>query len=165
MPATMSEEDKLLRRLLIESLHGGHAHADILSALKDFPENLYSKKPLGTPHSAWQLLEHTRFSLKDLLIFSTNPHYTAPEWPKDYWPEKDGPEDIAQWNASVEALKADLNEFQKLIHDPESNLYAKIPWGEGQTLLREILLAIDHNSYHVGQLIMLRKQLGAWKES
>jgi uncharacterized damage-inducible protein DinB len=161
----MPAEDKLLREHLVETLRGGHAHVDLFGALKGFPEELYGKKPKGASHSAWQLLEHIRIALNDLLVFSTDPKYVAPEWPKDYWPENDAPKDADEWKASLKAFKADLEEFEKLIHNPESNLYAKIPWGDGQTLLREVLLAIDHNSYHVGQIVSLRKELGAWKES
>jgi uncharacterized damage-inducible protein DinB len=158
----MSSEDKLLREQLVQFLHESLAHADIFSALKDFPEELYGKKPEGTPHSAWQLLEHIRLSLNDILVFSTDPKYTAIKWPDDYWPKDAAPKDANAWKTSVKALKADLAEFEKLIRNPKSNLYAPIPWGDGQTLLREAILVIDHNSYHVGQLVLLRKQLGAW---
>jgi uncharacterized damage-inducible protein DinB len=160
----MPTEDQLLREQLVEFLKKGNAHVDLFSALKDFPEDLYGKKPKGSPHSAWQLLEHIRFTVNDLLVFSTVPEYVAPKWPDAYWPKENEPKSAAAWKTSVKALKADLVEFEKLIRNPESNLYANIPWGEGQTLLREVLLAIDHTSYHVGQLVMLRKQLGAWKE-
>jgi uncharacterized damage-inducible protein DinB len=158
----MPTNDKLLRNQLVASLKEGNAHVDLLSALKDFPEKLYGAKPAGAPHSAWQLLEHLRIALNDLLIFSTNPDYVAPKWPDTYWPKQDAPENAAAWKTSVKALTADLSAFEKLIQNPESNLYAEIPWGDGQTLLREVLLAIDHNSYHVGQLVMLRQQLGIW---
>jgi len=159
----MSADDKLLREHLIDNLKNANAHVDLFSALKDFPEDLCGKKVRGFPHSAWQLLEHIRLALHDLLVFSTDPDYTALDWPKDYWPEEDAPKSAAAWKASIKALKADLEAFEKLIRNPESNLYAKIPWGDGQTLLREVLVAIDHNSYHVGQLVMLRQQLGAWQ--
>lgn len=159
----MPSDDQLLREQLVESMKKGIAHVDILSALKEFPEALYGKKPRGADHSAWQLLEHIRFSLNDLLVFSTDPKYVAQKWPDAYWPKQDAPKDADAWKTSVKGLKADLDEFEKLIRNPESNLYAPIPWGEGQTLLREVLLAIDHNSYHLGQLVMLRKQLGDWK--
>jgi uncharacterized damage-inducible protein DinB len=159
----MSGEDKQLREQLVTFLHESLAHADLFAALKNFPEELYGKKVKGFPHSAWQLLEHIRFTLNDLLVFSTDPKYVAPEWPKAYWPEDAAPESAAAWKTSIKALKADLAEFERLILNPDSNLYAKIPWGDGQTLLREALLAIDHASYHVGQLVMLRQQLGAWK--
>lgn len=163
MPTITPTEDHFLREQLIDSLKNANAHVDLFSALKDFPEDLYSKKPKGAPHTAWQLLEHIRLALNDILVFSTNPEYTAPDWPKDYWPATDGPPGTAAWKASIKALKADLSEFEKLIRNPASNLYARIPWGDGQTLLREVLLVIDHTSYHVGQLVMLREQLGAWK--
>ena len=159
----MPNDDALLRDLLVESLQKANAHAGLFDALKNFPESLYGKKPQGAPHSAWQLLEHIRITLNDLLVFSTDADYVAPEWPEAYWPKHDAPSNAAAWQASVKALRADLGDFEKLIRNPESNLYARIPWGEGQTLLREALLAIDHTSYHVGQLVMLRKQLGAWE--
>jgi uncharacterized damage-inducible protein DinB len=158
----MPVDDQLLRDQLVEFLHKALAHVDLFSTLKDFPEEMYDKKVKGFPHSAWQLLEHIRVTLNDLLIFSANPKYVAPKWPDDYWPKKAAPKDADAWKISVKALKADFEEFEKLIRNPESNLYAKIPWGEGQTLLHEVLLAIDHNSYHVGQLVMLRKLLGVW---
>lgn len=159
----MAAEDQVLRDQLVESLQKGNAHVDLFSALKDFPEALYGKKPPGAPHSAWQLLEHIRLALNDLLTFSTNPDYVAPKWPDAYWPKKDSPENSQAWKTSIKALRADLAALEKLIRNRESNLYAPIPWGDGQTLLREALLAIDHTSYHVGQLVLLRQQLGEWK--
>jgi uncharacterized damage-inducible protein DinB len=164
MPTAATTEDQLLREQLVDSLHKANAHADLFSAVKDFPEDLYGKKPKGAPHSAWQLLEHIRITLNDLLVFSIDPNYTPIDWPDAYWPKEDAPKSAADWKTSIKALKADLEAFENLIRNPESNLYAKIPWGEGQTLLREALLAIDHTSYHVGQIVLLRKQLGAWKD-
>jgi hypothetical protein len=155
----MPADDRILRDQLIEFLRGGSAHIDFKTAVKDFPAALYGKKPEGTPYSAWQLLEHIRFALHDLLEFCTNPKYTAPEWPKDYWPETAAPPSAEAWKASVRAVQADIAEFERLAGDPDSNLYAQIPWGDGQTLLREILIAGDHTSYHLGQLVMLKKQL------
>ncbi len=159
----MPTDDKLLRNHLVEALRKGNAHVDTLSALKDFPEDFYGKKPKGSPYSAWQLLEHIRIALNDLLVFSTNPDYVALKWPDDYWPKEATPPNASAWKTSVKALKAGLDAFEKLILNPDTNLYARIPWGNGQTLLREVLIAIDHNSYHIGQLVMLRKQLGAWE--
>lgn len=155
----MPSDDKLLRDQLVAALREGHAHIDLFSALKGFPEALYGKKPKGAPYSAWQLLEHIRIALNDLLVFSTDPNYVAPKWPDAYWPKQAAPENAAAWKTSVKALKADLSALEKLIQNPDSNLYARIPWGDGQTLLREVLLAIDHNSYHLGQFVLLRKQL------
>jgi hypothetical protein len=155
-------EDAALRQQLLELLRGGSAHADLDTCIDQLAPELYGSKPNGAPHSSWQLLEHLRFSLHDLLVFSTDSHYLAPKWPDDYWPSAEAPDSPEQWQSSVSALKADLSEFEKLIQNPQTNLYAKIPWGEGQTLLREVLLAADHNSYHLGQIVMLRKQLDAW---
>jgi hypothetical protein len=160
----MPINDRALRDQLVEFLTGGSAHVDLATAIDDFPEKLYGRKPEGAPHTPWQLLEHLRFTLNDLLVFSTDPNYVAPKWPEGYWPSTEAPASKEDWRKSVKALKADLAEFEKLVQNPETNLYANIPWGEGQTVLREVLLAIDHNSYHLGQLVTLRKELGAWKD-
>lgn len=157
----MPTDDSGLREELVETLRKGNAHIDLFSALKDFPEEHYGSKPHSSPHSPWQLLEHLRFTLNDLLVFSTDSNYAAPDWPEAYWPKEEAPKDTGAWKKSVKALHADMEAFEKLIRNPESNLCARIPWGDGQTLLHEALLAIDHNSYHVGQLMMLRKQLDA----
>jgi hypothetical protein len=157
-------EDRALREQLVEFLRGGQAHADLKSVVGDFPVELRGVKPKGAEHSAWQLLEHIRMALDDLLDFSTNSHYVQPEWPDDYWPKEAAPADPGEWDASVKAIKEGVAEFEKLVGNPESNLYATIPWGQGQTLLREVLLAGQHTSYHLGQIVLLRRLLGAWKE-
>jgi uncharacterized damage-inducible protein DinB len=157
-------EDRALRDQLIEFLRGGSAHADMKAVLGDFPANLRRAKPKGAAHTPWQLLEHIRIALHDLLDFSTNSNYVQPEWPKDYWPKEDGPENDAAWDTSVAAVKKDIADFVKLVGNADSNLYATIPWGEGQTLLREVLLAGQHTSYHLGQIVLLRRELGAWNE-
>jgi hypothetical protein len=158
----LNTDDSALRQQLSELLRGGSAHADLDTCLEQMPPEHYASKPQGVEYSAWDLLEHLRFSLHDLLVFSTDSHYIAPKWPDDYWPNAGGRASTEQWNESVSAIKADLSEFEALIQNPATNLYAKIPWGEGQTFLREVLLAADHNSYHLGQIVMLRKQLGVW---
>jgi hypothetical protein len=160
----MSADDKALRDHLLELLRGGSAHVDLATVLDDFPEKLTGGKLENTPYTPWQLLEHIRFTVNDLLVFSTDPQYAAPNWPEDYWPAKNGAASEGEWKKSVKALKADFAAFEKLLQDPDSNLYAKIPWGEGQTLLREIILACDHTSYHLGEMVLLRRQLGAWKK-
>lgn len=157
----MPGDDRILRDLLLEFLRGGSAHLDFKSAVKDFPPAHYGTKPDGAPYSAWQLLEHYRIALHDILDFCVNPKYTALEWPKDYWPETAAPPSAEAWKSSVRAIEADMAEVERLAGDPGSNLYAQIPWGDGQTLLREILLIGDHNSYHLGQLVMLKKLLTA----
>lgn len=157
----MPSDDQLLRDQLVEFFDKGYAHIELFSAIKDFPSEHYGSKPNGAPHTAWQLLEHIRIALNDLLLFSTDSDYSAPKWPDDYWPEDEAPPGAEAWKQSVQALRADIEAFKKLIRNPESNLYSRVPWGDGQTLLREVLLAIDHTSYHLGQLVMLRKQLTA----
>lgn len=160
----MTGDNQIIRKTLLEYLKGGSAHADFHAAMKDFPPDLYARKPEGTPHNAWQMLEHMRITLRDLLEFCTNPKYQALKWPEGYWPKKDAPASEKEWNESVAALEKHFKDFEKLAEAPETDLFAKIPWGDGQTIFREILLAGDHTSYHVGQLILLRRQLGAWKE-
>jgi hypothetical protein len=156
-------EDRAMRDQLVEFLGGGSAHADLKSIVDGFPEGLRGQKPNGAPHTAWQLLEHIRIALHDLYDFSTNPNYVQPNWPAEYWPTQDAPADDDAWKTSVKAVKKDLGDFEKLVRNPETNLYATIPWGQGQTILREVLLAGQHTSYHLGQLVSLRRELGAWK--
>jgi hypothetical protein len=160
----MPDNDASLRNHLVELIVGGNAHVDVLTALKGFPPKLYGAKPENSPHSAWELLEHMRIALRDLWDFSTNAEYVEKDWPDDYWPETAEPPSKEAWQDSVRALKEDLDAFSKLIKNPKSNLYAQIPWGKkDQTLLREFLLAADHTSYHTGELVFLRRLLGAWK--
>ena len=156
----MPSDDRALRDHLLEMLRGGSAHVDLATVLDDFPEKLRGGKPEKAPYSPWQLLEHIRFTVSDLLLFSTDPKYVAPKWPDDSWPAKESPQ-LGEWEASAKALKADISAFEGMLRNPKTNLYAKIPWGDGQTLLREILLACDHNSYHLGQMVLLRKQMEA----
>ena len=156
-------EDRELREQLVKFLRGGEAHAEIKTVLDDFPVKARGVVPRGAEHSAWQELEHIRIALHDLLDFSTNPNYVAMKWPDDYWPKEAAPQSDAVWDASVRAVKKDMADFEKLVGDPESNLYASFPWGDGQTLLREVLIAGQHTSYHLGQIVLLRRILGAWK--
>jgi hypothetical protein len=158
------DNNAALRDQLFQLLRGANAHVDVLSALKGFPAKFYGAKPQNSPHSAWELLEHMRIALRDLWDFSTNPEYVEKKWPDDYWPASAEPPSKDAWRTSVRALEADLEAFGKLIKNPKSDLYAQIPWGtKDQTLLREVLLAADHNSYHTGELVFLRRLLGAWK--
>ena len=161
-PTRLSVPDRSIRHELWEFLQGCQAHASLNDAVKDMPAALVARKPADAPHNAWQLLEHIRLTLHDLLDFCTNPKYQAPKWPEGYWPAEDRPKSPAAWKQSVAAIHKELKGLDKLLRDPKTDLTAKIPWGDGQTYLREILLAGDHTSYHVGQLVMVRKQLGAW---
>jgi uncharacterized damage-inducible protein DinB len=155
--------DHAVRDGLTQFLRGGQAHVSLDDAVKNFPVKLAGQKPEGAPHTAWQLLEHIRLTLHDLVEFCANPKYRAPKWPEDYWPKREAPASAKDWETSLRALRENITEFERMMENPETNLTAKIPWGDGQTVLREVLLAIDHTSYHVGQLVMLRKQLGEWE--
>jgi hypothetical protein len=155
--------DKALREHLIKLLKGGEAHADFEQGIADFPAELRGKTPKGAEHSPWQLLEHLRIAQHDILDFSINPKYKAMEWPKEYWPATKAPPEPKAWDKSVKACRKDLKAMCNLIENPKTNLFAKIPHGDGQTILREALLVADHNSYHLGQIVLLRRILGAWK--
>jgi uncharacterized damage-inducible protein DinB len=156
-------KDKALREHLIKLLEGGNAHADFKTAIKGFPVELRGKTPKGAEHSAWELLEHLRIAQWDILDFSRNPDYKAPKWPEGYWPETAAPPDEKAWDKSVRAFGRDLKAMCALVSDEKTDLFAKIPHGDGQTVLREALLVADHNSYHLGQVVLLRRLLGAWK--
>lgn len=156
------DHDKALREHVVNLLKGGSAHADFDSAIADFPANLRGAKPPGVPHSPWRLLEHMRIGQWDILEFSRNPKHQSPKWPEGYWPKGDAPPDAAAWDKSVAQFRRDLQVIQDLVADPSTDLFAPIPHGEGQTILREALLVADHNSYHLGQLIVVRRALGAW---
>jgi hypothetical protein len=157
------DKDVSLREHVIYVLKGGGAHARFEDAVADFPVRLRGKKVKGLPYSAWMLLEHIRLAQWDILEFSRNAKYVSPKWPEGYWPESAAPPDASAWDKSVKSCRADLKAMQKLVADPDTDLYARLPWGDGQTVLREALLIADHNAYHVGQLLTLRRLLGAWK--
>ena len=154
--------DASLRNHLLELLRGGSAHIPFEDAVKDMPPDRTGVRPHGSPYSAWELLEHIRIAQHDILAFSRSPEYVSPKWPEGYWPKSPGPVSAQQWNASVEAVLRDRAAFEALIADPANDLHRKFPWGDGQTLLREALLIVDHGAYHVGQLVLVRRLLGAW---
>ncbi|HXY03022.1 MAG TPA: DinB family protein [Terriglobales bacterium] len=153
--------DKQLRQHLIDLLRGGNAHIKFEDVVADFPTELCGEKPANLPHSAWMLLEHMRIAQWDILEFSRNRKHKSPDWPKGYWPATDVPT-AAQWNASIKQFRADLKEMENLVKNPKTDLFAKIPWGDGQTVLREALLVADHNAYHLGQIVDVKRLLGAW---
>jgi hypothetical protein len=151
--------DASLRNHLLELLHGGHAHATFDDVVKDFPPGKTGVRPSGARHSAWEILEHMRIAQNDILRFSKEPDYASPPWPEGYWPALRAPKSDAQWNKSVRGFRKDLADFEQLIQDPAQDLFQPFPWGEGQTLLREALLLADHNSFHLGQLMFVRRQV------
>jgi hypothetical protein len=158
----MLNHDKSLRLHLIELLQGGHAHATFDAVIANVPVQLRGKKPANYPHSLWMLLEHLRIAQHDILEFSRNRKHISPPWPEGYWPKSATPPSAAAWNASIKKFRADLKAMQALVKNPKTDLFAKIPWGDTQTILREALILADHNSHHLGQMLDIRRLLGAW---
>jgi hypothetical protein len=154
-----TDQDKALRQHLVAAMRGHEAHLDFDSAIEDFPEPLRGRKPAGAPHTAWQLLEHMRIAQWDILEFSRDAKHKSPKWPDEYWPKTDAPPDSKAWDESVRKFRHDAKEMEHLVQDSGSDLFGKIPHGSGQTLLREALLVASHNSYHLGQLVYLKKML------
>ena len=157
-----NKNDAALRKHVVELLTLGHAHATFEQAVKGLPAELRGKVAKGAEHTPWQLLEHLRIAQWDILDFSRNAKYKTMKWPDDYWPKEKAPVDDKAWDRSVRAFKADLKAMVALVEDEKTDLFAKIPHGDGQTILREALLVADHNAYHVGQLVLVRRLLGAW---
>jgi hypothetical protein len=152
--------DQSLRDHLLYLLKDGGAHASFDAALGDWPVQLTGVKVANFPHTAWMLLEHMRLAQWDILDFSRNRKHTSPTWPEGYWPASEGPADEKAWEASIAAFKNNRRAMERLVADRSVDLYARLPWGDGQTILREALLVADHNAYHLGQLVMLRKSIG-----
>ena len=152
-----------LRSHVIELLRGGHAHADLEAAFKGLSPKLRGKKPKGAEHTPWQLLEHIRIAQWDILEFSQNPKHVSPPWPEGYWPPAEAPPNTSAWNKSLRQVREDLKAMEQLVASQKTDLLAKIPHGDGQTILREALLLADHNAYHLGQVVLLRRLLDAWK--
>jgi hypothetical protein len=156
--------DQALREHLDYLLGGGGAHLSFDQAVADLPPDVRGARAPGTSHTAWRLVEHLRIAQWDILEFSRNPRHVSPEWPAGYWPDGDAPPDAGAWDRSLAAFRADLAALRALVADPATDLFARIPHGDGQTVLREALLVADHNAYHLGQLVMLRRVLGAWDD-
>ena len=156
--------DQALREHVLYLLKCGGAHLNFEQAIADLPVDLRGAKVEGVSHTVWRLLEHLRICQWDILEFSRNPKHVSPDFPDGYWPEGDAPPDSESWDKSVQAFRDDLQAMIDLVADPETNLYARIPHGDGQTILREALLVADHNAYHLGQLVFLRRCLGAWED-
>jgi hypothetical protein len=158
----MADEQAALRAELIFQLTVGHAHMPLEEAVKDFPmERINENFPNGT-YSAWCLLEHIRITQWDILDFIRNKDYTYIRWPDDYWPAPGTTATPQQWQASLDAFVADRQALVDIVNDPETDVYATIPWGEGQTIMREILVVTDHNAYHVGEFAIMRQVMSTW---
>lgn len=155
--------DKALRKHVLYVLRGGGAHVDFETVIKDFPVELINQRVENLPYTAWQVLEHMRIAQWDILEFSRRADHISPPWPKSYWPADDLVPDAQAWNKSVEGFRADLKAMENLVADPSTDLFAAIAHGEGQTILREALLVADHNAYHLGVLVTIKRILGAIK--
>jgi hypothetical protein len=180
--------NKLIVKELESLLHGGNAHASFDEAVKDIPLDLPGQAPHELPYSIWQLVEHIRIVQWDILEFCRNPHHKSPQWPDGFWPKEKAPADKKAWERSLDQIKADKKAFIALLHkagspgakssgpksdgaksgdarsdDAPDDLLTPFPHGDGQTLLREALLIADHTSYHTGEIVLLRRLLGAWK--
>lgn len=152
-----------LRQHLLDLLTGEGAHAGFESALKDVPSAIRGKRPKGAEHSPWEILEHMRIAQWDILEFVRNPKHVSPEFPAGYWPTTEAPPNEDAWEKSIRAFRRDLAAVADLVKDESTDLLAPIPHADGKTLLREALLVADHNAYHLGQFVLLRRLLGAWK--
>lgn len=163
MAAQTESPDHSIREHVVALLKGGNAHATLEDAVAKFPAKLRGLNPEGLPYSAWQLLEHIRIAQWDILEFSRDPKHVSPKWPEGYWPKAEAPPDSASWDKSIRRIKAGLKAMQELVKNPKTDLYAPIPHGDGQTILREALLVADHNAYHVAEIVMVRRLLGCWR--
>lgn len=152
-----------LRELLGRLLTWEDAHVGFDAAVAEIPADARAKQPAGVPYSPWQLVEHLRRTQQDILEFCRNPNYQELKWPDDYWPPSPAPPSPGGWEESIARFRQDRSALQQLASDPKTDLGARIPHGNGQTYLRELLLAADHTAYHVGQLILVRRLLGIWK--
>lgn len=152
-----------LRESLVYLLKEGGAHADFDSAVDEFPAELRGVRPPNAPHSAWELLEHMRIAQWDILEFTRDPKHVSPDFPSGYWPKTPAPPNSEAWDKSIEAFRQDRRELVELTQTT-ADLLAPIPHGDGQTVLRELLLVADHNSYHLGQFLLVRRLLGAWRK-
>ena len=158
-------QDQEWRRIVASALDWQQAHASFDSAIKDLAPDLRGKRPSNFPHSVWELVDHIRRTQNDLLEFCRNDDYEELEWPDDYWPSTPAPESDRAWNDCIGIFHADARALADFTINDQRDLTAKIPHGTGQTYLRTILVAVDHTSYHVGQIVAVRRLLGAWPEA
>lgn len=156
--------DQAVREHVLYLLKDGGAHLGFEQAIVGLPEELRGEKINGVPHTPWRLLEHMRICQWDILEFSRNSNHVSPEFPDGYWPEGDAPPESSSWDESAQAFRDDLQAMIDLVSNSDTDLYAPIPHGDGQTILREALLVADHNAYHLGQIVFLRRCLGVWDE-
>lgn len=159
------DRDRLLREQLIRLLRGGNAHMPFAEAVADFPEDEINVKPANVEYTFWHLAEHLRLTQADILDYMTNPAYEAPEWPREYWPAAHARATKAEWDASVAAFQRDLEAIVAIVADESNDLFATVPSNDEHQLLREVLIVVDHNAYHIGELGILRQVIDAWGQA
>ena len=158
----MTDPDRPLRDQLARLLDGRQAHVDVDTAIGKLSYSDVSRKPEGAPWTLWEIFEHLRIAQEDILEFSRDADHQSPEFPKGYWPADAAPKDAEAWEQSILSFRRDLAAMKAIVLDPEIDLHAKIPHGDGQTILREAMLIADHNAYHLGQMVLMMKMLGLW---
>lgn len=157
-----SSTDRAMREQVVDLLRKGNAHIGFDAIVEDWPPVLRGAKPAGQPFTAWRLLEHIRIAQWDIVEFTKSAEHDSPDWPAGYWPNEDSPPDDAAWDKSVAQVRRDRRAMERIVADPKTDLFARIPHGTGQTVLREALVLADHNAYHFGQLLLLRRLVGAY---
>lgn len=162
MMAEKRSTDASLREHLVDLVSASGAHVDFEDAVADLPADCRGTRPAGLPYSPWELVEHMRLAQWDIVEFSRGPGHDSPPWPDGYWPADPHPPDDRSWQRSIRVFQRDREQMIELVRDPNRDLHEPFEWGDGQTLLREALLVADHTAYHVGQLIVVRRLLGAW---
>ena len=154
------KQDEVVREQLLALLRGGNAHMSFDQAVADFPKGHINVQPLDLPYTPWRLLEHIRIAQRDILDFIRDPNYVSPEWPVGYWPPPGEEADEGRWRQTIEGIRADRKELEKIVNNPDTDLSAPMPQGEGYNVLREILVAADHNAYHIGEFALMKEVLG-----
>lgn len=157
----MNDQSRI-RELLLEQLTGRNAHVDFQKAVENLSMSDLGKKPEHFPHTIWELVEHIRIAQHDIVAFSKDPDYESPNWPEGYWPESDKPDSMDEWQDSLEAIEKDHKEMEKLVKDKANDLLIPLKHGDGQTLFREAMLIVDHNAYHIGQIVQMRRVMDIW---
>ncbi len=157
----MENQTSILVTELKKLLKGGGAHVGLKDAIANLPFHLLGEKPHNLPYSIWQLVEHIKIAQWDMLQFSKDGSHQSPKWPDEYWPKETAPKDEATWNNTLKQLESDLKEFIALLDS--ADLFEPIPHGDGQSVLREALQIADHNAYHIAEIVVIRRLLGAWK--
>jgi hypothetical protein len=158
------EHNKLIAEQFARLLKHSHAHASLENVLDGLPEKHRGIVPDGLPYSIWQLLDHIRVCLWDILEFCKSDKHVSPQWPGGYWSKSTEPASNKDWNDCIKQINKDIDEFIALMNNEHADLYKPFPWGDGQTLLKEAIVILDHNSYHVGQIVLVRRLLKDWKE-